>query len=216
MRTIATLALAATATLGFAQIRYDDITLRNMTPQWGTLMVGAYGTFNQPCQFAVTSYDQWSQMWPSIAGQYYERGMEVPRFIDWNTEQIVFISLGNVGQGYGIYVEEVRRTSSFQFDVRYAVSTPNIQIGVGYQQTSYQSFSFGMGNTPFLAFRVPRSYGIPAFHQRFYQPPSYVIRTGCGCGHCNTHNNQVWMFGKGGVLMPYTPPGQPDKKNGGN
>ncbi len=210
MRTIATLALAATATLGFAQIRFDDITMRNMTPQWGTVLVGASGSFGQPCQLAITSYEQWCQAWPSVAGPYYQRGMEVPRFIDWNTEQIVLISLGNVSaQGYGIFVEEVRRTSSFQFEVRYAISAPNVQIG--YQQSSYQSFNFGYGTSPFVAFRVPRSYGYPSFHSRYYQPPSYVIRTACGCGHCNSHNNKVWMLGKGGVLMPYVPPGQQEK-----
>jgi hypothetical protein len=215
MRKIATLALAATATISFAQIRYDDITLRNMSPQWGTVLVGANGAFGQPCQMAITSYEQWCHVWPQVAGPYYQRGMEIPRFVDWNNEQIVLISLGNVqSQGYGIFVEDVRRTSSFQFEVRYAIAAPNVTVG--YQQTSYQSFNFGYGTSPFVAFRVPRSFGYPAFTSRYYQPPSYVIRTGCGCNHCGGHNNQVWMFGKGGALIPYTPPGKEDKKNGGN
>lgn len=211
MRKLATLALAALATAGFAQIRFDDITMRNMSPQWGTVFVGAHGRFHDPMQFVVTSYEDWCRMWPSIAGPYYRHGMEIPRFIDWNQEQIVFISLGDLGaQGYGVYVEDIRRTSNFQFDVRYAITKPNLQIGVGYQQygQSYQSLSYGVGTSPFIAIRVPRHYGIPNFYSRYYQPPSYVIRNGCGCNHCGGHGNRVWMMGAGGVLIPYTPPGQ--------
>jgi hypothetical protein len=207
----------AMAALSVGQIKFDDITSRTMSPQWGTVMVGAHGTFGDPQQLAVTSYEQWCQMWPHIAGPYYQRGMEVPRFVDWNNEQIIFLSVGNMGaQGYGMFVEEVRRTSNFQFDVRFAVTRPEMQVSVGYQQSSYnnQSLYFGNGTTPFVALRVPRSYGIPNFHWRYYSPPSYVIRNGCGCGHCGSHNNKVWMMGAGGVLIPYNPPGQQQGRGG--
>lgn len=219
MRALATIAIAAVAATGLAQIQFDEITKRNMSPRWGTVLIGNQGNFAQPCNLAVTSYEQWCEVWPYVAGPYYQRGMEVPRFIDWNTEQIVLVSLGNVGtQGYGMYVENIRQVSSFNFAIDFVVSAPNVQVGanLGYQRTSYQSFSFGYGTSPFMAIRVPRYYGIPQFNYRYYQPPSYVIRTGCGCNHCGGHGNKVWMFGKGGVLIPYTPPGQEDKnKNGG-
>jgi hypothetical protein len=215
MRKIAILALAGLAAVGSAQIRYDDITMRNMSPQWGTVFVGAHASFRDPCQFAITSYEDWCRLWPSIAGPHYRHGMEIPRFVDWTTEQIIFISLGDLGaQGYGIYVENIQRTSSLQFDVRYAITRPNLQVGIGYQQQSYQSLSFGFGNVPFIAIRVPRTYGYPSFHSRYYQPPSYVIRNGCGCNHCGGHGNKVWMMGAGGVLIPYTPPGQPQQQQG--
>jgi hypothetical protein len=211
MRKIATLALAAVASTGFAQIRFDDLTMKNAFPQWGTVMVGAHGTFREPCQLVISNYDDWCKVWPSIAGPYYQRGMQVPPFIDWSQEQIVFISLGDMGaQGYGLYVEDVRRTSNFQFDIRYAITKPNLQVGVSLGQSTYsqQSFTYGWGTVPFVAIRVPRYYGIPNFYSRYYQPPSYVIKNGCGCNHCHGHGGKVWMMGAGGVLIPYTPPGQ--------
>jgi hypothetical protein len=204
MRIFVTVALVALGALSFAQIKFDELTKKNMSPQWGTVLVGSQAYFNDPCQMVINNYHDWQQIWPYIAGPYYQRGMQVPPFVDWNNEQIVFISLGNLGaQGYGIYVENVQRISSFQFDINYVITRPNIQVGV-----NYSSFSFGMGTTPYVALRVPRNYGIPNFYSRYYQPPSYVVRSGCGCGNCRSHNNQVWMVGAGGVLLPYTPPGQ--------
>ncbi len=40
-------------------------------------------------------------------------GRALASFIDWRTQQIVVISLGNIGaQGYGLYVDNVRRSSA--------------------------------------------------------------------------------------------------------
>lgn len=208
MRITATLALAALGTLGFAQIKFDDLTKKNMSsPQWDAIFVGSQANFNDACSFAVTNYNQWQQMWPYIAGPYYQRGMQAPPFVDWNNEQIVFISLGNLGvQGYGLYIEDVRQSSSFGFDVRYVITRPSVQYG----------FNFGMGTTPFIAMRVPRSFGIPNFYCRYYEPPSYyAVRNSFGCNR----GNQVWMLGAGGVLLPYTPPGgqqQPGQGDNGH
>lgn len=209
MRKIATLALLALGAVSFAQFRFDDITARNMSPQWGTVLVGSQATFADPCQFVVNNYNDWQRLWPYIAGPYYRHGMQVPPMINWQTEQIVFMSLGNLGaQGYGMYVEEIRQVTQFSFDIRYVVTKPNLQVGV-----NFNSFSFGGGYSPYLAIRVPRSYGFPNFYMRYYTPPSYVIKTGCGCNNCHSHGNQVWMVGAGGSLVPYTPPGaQPPKK----
>jgi hypothetical protein len=214
MRKIAVLALVAVAAQGFAQFRFDDITARNMSPAWGTSVVGSFGTFKDPCQFAITNYNDWCKVWPYVAGPYYQHGMAVPQMVNWSNEQLIVISLGNMGaMGYGLYVEDVRQFSSYSFDIRYVITQPTIQVGV-----NYSNFQFGYGTSPFVVLRVPRSFGFPNFYSRYYTPPSYVIKTGCGCNHCHSHGGQVWMVGAGGTLVPYTPPGQqqpPQNQNKG-
>ena len=211
MRKIAVFALLGLAALGSAQVRFDDITARNMSPQWGTSIVGSFATFRDPCQFSINNYNDWCKVWPYIAGPYYRQGMQVPTMCNWGSEQLVVISLGNLGaQGYGLYVEDVRQFSGYSFDIRYVITKPSFQVGV-----NYSNFQFGYGNSPFVVLRVPRSYGIPNFYSRYYEPTSYVIKNGCGCGHCQSHGGQVWMVGAGGTLIPYTPPGQQQQQNQG-
>jgi hypothetical protein len=204
MRKIAVLALLGLASLGMAQVQFDDITKRMASPAWGTAVVGSYGTFREPCNLVISNYNDWCKVWPYVAGPYYQHGMQVPPMINWGTEQLVVISLGNLGaQGYGIYIEDVRQFTSYSFDIRYVITQPSFQAGV-----SYSNFQFGYGNSPFVVLRVPRSYGLPNFYSRYYTPPSYVVKHGCGCGQCHNHGGQVWMVGSGGTLIPYTPPGQ--------
>lgn len=203
------------ATVAGAQI--DDITQRMMfgrvgnasaAPQWGTLMVGSEAGFRLPGTYVIDSYDQWCNTWPMVAGNFYDRNVAVPTLIDWGREQIVLISLGDLGaQGYGIYVEDVRRSSSFGFDVSYVITQPSLQINA--------SLSYGSGTSPFVALRVPRGMGFPNFYSRWYTPSRTVWNRGCCCGHCHTHNNQIWWFSRG-VLTPYVPPArqQQDVKDG--
>ena len=175
MRILTIIAALAFAATSFAQM-FDDITLRMMSPKWSTVMVGSQSNFRQAGTHVIRSYDQWQQAWPYVAGPYYRRGVPAPQMINWNTEQLIMISLGNMGmQGYGIYVEDIRRISNYQFNINYVITRPSFQAGI-----SYSSFSYGYGTSPYVAIRVPRSYGIPNFNSRYYSPPSYVINYGCG------------------------------------
>ena len=205
MRKFAAAAVLALAASSYSQM-FDDITLRMMSPQWSTVLVGANSGFAHAGTHVISSYQQWQQAWPYISPGY-RQGMQIPSMINWQREQIILISLGNLGvQGYGIYIEDVRRTSRFMFDVRYVITRPSFQAGF-----SFSSFNFGYGTSPYAAIRVPRSYGIPNFYSRYYSPPSYVVSSGCGCQSCQTGrghgHGQVWMLGAGGVLLPYVPPG---------
>ncbi len=205
MRKYAALAALAIGASSYGQM-IDDITLRMMSPQWGTVLVGANSGFAQAGTHVISSYQQWQQAWPYISPDY-RRGMQVPSLINWQREQIVLISLGNLGaQGYGIYVEDVRRSSQFTYDIRYVITRPSFQAGF-----SAGGFNFGIGTSPYVAIRVPRSYGLPNFYSRYYNAPSYVVNSGCGCNFCRTNrgrgHGQVWLLGAGGVLLPYTPPG---------
>lgn len=174
-------------------------------PVWGTLMVGSESYYRQPGTYIIDNYDQWCQQWPQLAGSYYNQDMTIPTMIDWGREQIVVISLGDLGaQGYGLYVEDVRQSSTFGFDIRYVITQPSFQAGV--------SFSYGVGTSPYVALRVPRGMGFPNFYSRWYTPSRVVMNRGCCCGHCQNHNNQIWTFSRG-VLTPYVPPGQ-QKKDG--
>ena len=97
MRKIAVLALLGLASLGMAQVQFDDITKRMASPAWGTAVVGSYGTFREPCNLVINNYNDWCKVWPYVAGPYYQHGMQVPPMINWGTEQLVVISLGNLG-----------------------------------------------------------------------------------------------------------------------
>ncbi|HXH62189.1 MAG TPA: hypothetical protein VNI20_12630 [Fimbriimonadaceae bacterium] len=225
MKSILALAVLVAASFASAQ-QFDEITKRNMSPQWGTsvqpqwstVLVGSMGDFQQAGTWTIGSYDDWTRVWPHVAGSFYRQGQDIPRMIDWNTQQLLLIALGNTGQpGYGLYVEDIQRSSSFGFDVRFAISQPNFQAGASFHErssTRSTQFSFGNGTNPFIVLSVPRYFGFPNFYSRFYSPPQVVILNGGSCGpHTGAGRQQVWMVGAGGVLMPYTPPGQ---KSGGN
>ena len=204
MRKYAVAAILALGAFSYAQM-IDDITLRMMTPKWDTVLVGANSGFAHAGTHVIRSFQEWQRAWPFVSPGH-RRGMQVPSLIDWRREQIVLISLGNLGaQGYGVYVEDVRRTSQFLFDVRYVITRPSFQAGI-----SFSSFNFGFGTSPYVAIRVPRSYGLPNFYSRYYSAPSYVVSSGCGWLSCRRGHGhgQVWMLGAGGVLLPYVPPGQ--------
>jgi len=189
---------------------FDDITLRMMSPRWSTVLVGANSNFGHAGTHVIRSHHEWQQAWPFVSPGH-RHGMQVPRLIDWRREQLILISLGNLGvQGYGLYVENVRRTSQFQFDVHYVITRPSFQAGI-----SYSNFNYGYGTSPYVAIRVPRSYGLPSFYSRYYSPSSYVISSGYGYNRGHGHG-QVWMVGAGGVLIPYVPPGQQQHTGGGH
>ena len=212
MRKYAVAAVLALGASSYAQM-FDDITLRMMSPQWGTVLVGANSGFAQAGTHVIRSYQEWQRAWPYVSPGY-RHGMQVPSLIDWRREQLVLIGLGDLGaQGYGIYVEDVRRTSQFQFDIRYVITRPSFQAGI-----SYSSFNYGYGTSPYVVIRVPRSYGFPSFYSRYYSAPSYVVSYGCGCLSCRRGHGhgQVWMLGAGGVLLPYVPPGQQQHTGGGH
>ncbi|MCH7945123.1 MAG: hypothetical protein IIC73_03795 [Armatimonadetes bacterium] len=212
MRIYAAVVVLALGASSYAQM-FDDITLRRMSPKWSTVLVGADSGFAQAGTHVISSYQEWQKAWPYIS-RGYQPGMQVPSIIDWRREQIILISLGNIGvQGYGIYVEDVRRSSQFLFDVRYVITRPSFQAGF-----SFSNFNFGFGTSPYVAIRVPRSYGIPNFYSRYYSAPSYVVSYGCGCLSCRRGrgHGQVWMLGAGGVLLPYVPPGQQPHTGGGH
>ena len=95
MRKYAALAALAIGASSFGQM-VDDITLRMMSPQWGTVLVGANSGFAQAGTHVISSYRQWQQAWPYVSPNY-RRGMQVPSLINWQREQIVLISLGNLG-----------------------------------------------------------------------------------------------------------------------
>lgn len=200
------------ATVGSAQI--DDITQRLLfgrtssataAPAWGTLMVGSECGYNLPGNYVFDSYEKWCEAWPRIAGRHYDHNAPVPAMIDWNREQIVLISLGDLGAtGYGVYVENVQRSYSYGYDVRFVITQPSMQVGA--------SFSYGSGTSPFVALRVPRGMGYPNFYSRWHTPSRTVINRGCCCGHCSSHNNQIYWFSRG-ALIPYVPPGQQQDKD---
>lgn len=211
MRIRTALVVMSLATLSGAQI--DSVTQSLMFPKatetqayqpWGTLMVGSNSRFQHAGRHLIDSYDQWCQAWPYIAGDNYAPGMRIPTMIDWRREQILIISLGDLGvSGYGIYVENVQQSSGYSYDVRYVMTRPSMQVGA--------SFSYGEGTSPYVVLRIARGLGIPNYYSRWYTPSNTVWNRGCCCGHCHSHNNTVWMVGAGGVLLPYVPPGQSEE-----
>ena len=175
MRILTTVAALAFAATSFAQM-IDDITLKMMSPKWSTVMVGSQSNFRQAGHHVIRNYNEWQQAWPYVAGANYRYGVAAPQMINWSTEQLIMISLGNLGaQGYGVYVEDIRRVSNYSFNINFVITRPSFQAGI-----SYSSFNFGIGSSPYVAIRVPRSYGISNFNSRYYNPPSYVINYGCG------------------------------------
>ena len=197
MRNAVALAVFGLAVASQAQVMFDDITKGMASPKWNTVLVGANSRFNQAGTHVIRSYADWQRVWPYVAGNNYYRGQSIPSVVDWRTQQVVVISLGNLGaQGYGIYVDNVRRTSSYGFDINYVITRPSFQAGI-----SYNSFNYGYGTSPYVAITVPRSYGIPSYYSRYYSPPSYVVNHGCGCDSCRSRGGHAGAQAPFGARM---------------
>lgn len=175
-RLIFLLALAALACAAFGQ----------QPIRWSTYQEGAYGKIKSAETRALMTEGDWQLYWRRLTGN---ASTTTPRGIDWNTEYLIAISLGERRTGgFQVYVETIERGRTGAPVVRYVELTPGPGEVVAQAITS-----------PYVVVRVARSAGgSPVFSRRTMERRS---RPPVNPGHP----------GYPGYWDPYYPPPQRDE-----
>ena len=188
------IAVAAVSSFSLAQnYGYGNSYGNGFEPlRWSNLIQGDNSAITRSETVVISSANDWEVYWKRMNGVPVANYFQAPRVCDFMFEDLVIIHAGlrNTG-GYGVFVENVYRPNSSQWNVNWVLMTPDSTRNVTQVRTS-----------PYTIIRVQRTVGVPYFQSRTIYYQTYQGGHWGGNHGCQP---PVYMVGKGGALIPYDP-----------